>query len=210
MRECASVPWRRSRPAARAGGEQSPAERTRTRVTFPPLYRRPSSNPVWALERHTLEVLQSCSHPHNPAPLSRKTAIRPCSGACDSLRRVALLRCERPREPTQRLVRGHAAGPETASYEERRHVDARRDGKADTADSFRTPAIREADDHNPRVTCGFENAFLPRGHENGLRDDSDDLLNEERARASGRLASRRPSAGSASVPRSRSVVPAYG
>ena len=45
------------------------------------------------------------------------------------------------------------------------------------------------------------------GDENRLGDDSDHLLHEQRRAGESRLASRRPTAGSALVPRSRSVVP---
>ena len=92
-------------------------------------------------------------------------------------------------------------------HEERWHLGAQSDGQSRVADAFGSPAIGEADDEQAGVAGRFEDTCFARGDENGLGDDSDNLLHQSEARASSRLASRRPSAGFASVPRSRSVVP---
>lgn len=47
------------------------------------------SNPVWALEQHTLEVLQSRATPCNPTPLSRKLAVRCTAGCATNYREIA-------------------------------------------------------------------------------------------------------------------------
>jgi hypothetical protein len=90
-----------------------------------------------------------------------------------------LVRPECPGETRQRLARGDAAWAKATSHEERWHPGAKSDGHSRLANAFGSPAIGKADDEQASVARCFEHARFARADENGLGDDSDNLLHEQ-------------------------------
>ena len=82
--------------------------------------------------RSTASSRQRTRDNRNCPRRARWSAPRAASRRCSprSPRRFDRLRSERPREAGQGLARGHAARPEAAPHEERRHLSACRDREA--------------------------------------------------------------------------------
>jgi hypothetical protein len=94
-------------------------------------------------------------------------------------RRQVPLGSKRPGEARQCLVRGHAAGAEATSYEERWYFGTQGDGHSRVADAFGPPAVGQADNEQACITGCFEHTCFARADENGLGDDSDNLLHQQ-------------------------------